>query len=141
MNSGPPRAAAARLPLRWEASEAVNPVPISKFLPLLRQAVAAAPERADIKLHLAKALLHSDQMAEIVDRLTPVISQEGADTELLYCLGRAALTTGDHQLAFAALQRAAAKGYGRAFGHLAAALIRLDRTDEALEAALQGLQY
>src|SRR5438128_5909046 len=135
-----PRAATARAALRWEAPGPVDPIPISKVLPLLRQAVAAVPERADLKLRLAKALLHSDRMAEIVDRLRPVIADSDTEAELLYCLGRAALAIGDDQLAFVALQRAAAKGLGRAFGHLAAALIRLDRTDEALEAALQELQ-
>src|SRR5262249_51659888 len=126
--------------LRWEPLDPVKAVPIAKFLPLLRQAVIAAPDRADLKLHLAKALLHADQMTELVERLRPAVTDDNVDAEILYCLGRAALTTRDDELAFAALQRAASKGFVRAFGHLAAALLRLDRKDEALEAAFQGLR-
>jgi Putative 2OG-Fe(II) oxygenase len=134
-------AATAPLTLRWEAPRSAECVSFSRLLPLLREAVAAAPDRADLKLHLAKALFHSDRMAEIVERLGPAVADDAADAEVLYCLGRAAVVVRDDQLALAALERAAAKGFGRAFGHLAATLIRLDRIDAALQSALQGLKH
>src|SRR5437870_3760700 len=127
--------------VRWEASGTTRPLPIARFLPGLREAVLAAPDRADLKLHLAKALFHTDRMAEIVSRFGPAAADDGAAAEFLYYLGRAALLTGDDRLACAVLERAAAQGFGRAFGHLAAALTRLDRADEALQAALRGLRH
>ena len=126
--------------LRWQAARSVEPVPIAKLLPLLREAVAATPDRADLKLQLAKALSRGDRMAEIVDRLAPAIADRDADPELLFHVGRAALASRDYQLALDALRAAVAKTYARAYGYLAETLLRLDRLDEALEAGLQGLQ-
>jgi tetratricopeptide (TPR) repeat protein len=135
------RAAADISPVRWQTPEpAVKLLPLAKFLPLLRAGVAAAPNRADLKLRLARTLFHTDRVAEVVDWLTPAIADEDVNPELLYYLGQSALATGDDQLALDALRSAAAKGFGRAFGYLAEALRRLDRRDEALEAGLQGLE-
>jgi hypothetical protein len=53
----------------WQDPEPVKPQSSAEILPLLRADVAAAPDRADPKLKLAKALFRTDQMAEIVDRL------------------------------------------------------------------------
>ena len=131
----------ATSPICWEAPATARSVPIADFLPGLRQAVAAAPERADLKLHLAKALFHTDGMAEIVSRFGLAAADNGAAAEFLYYVGRAALLTGEYRLACTALERAAAQEFGRAFTYLAAALARLDRADEALQAALQGLRH
>jgi uncharacterized protein (TIGR02466 family) len=106
----------------------------------MRAGVAAAPERAGLKLQLAKALFQTHQEAEIVDRLRPELADNNAIPELLYYLGRAALTIGDYQLASDALRSAAAKGATGAFGYLAEALARLDRVEEALAAARLGLE-
>src|SRR5438046_1575619 len=116
-------AVTAPLILRWEAPRSAEHVPFAKFLPLLREAVATAPHRPDLKLHLAKALFHSDRMPELVNRLRPAVADDDADAELLYCLGRAAAVVRDDDLAVTAFERAAAKGFGHGFGHLAAALI------------------
>jgi uncharacterized protein (TIGR02466 family) len=113
---------------------------LTKFLPLLRQAVAVAPERSDLKLQLAKVLFQDARTAEIVEWLKPAVADEEVNPELLYCLGRAAMATCDYPLAFEALQSAGAKGFTRAFGYLAETLVRLDRADEALEAARRGLE-
>jgi len=135
----PLSAASATPPLRWQAW---NPVKTdAKFLPLLRQAVAVAPDRADFKLQLAKALFQNNRMAEIVDWLNPATADDRAKPELLYCLGRAAMATGDYQRAADALRSAVAAGFAPAFGYLAEALARLGRIDEALEAGLAGLRH
>lgn len=126
--------------LRWIARESGNRLPLTKFLPLLRAGVSAAPDRTDLKLQLAKTLFHTDNMAELVEWLRPIIAND-QDPELLYYLGCGALVLRDYQLAFDALQLAAAKGVGRAFGPLAEVIGRLGRSDESLEVALQGLEH
>jgi uncharacterized protein (TIGR02466 family) len=131
-------AATTSCPLRWREPEQLKPM--AKFLQLMRESVAATPDRTDLKLHLAKALLHVGHTQEIVGWLKPAAADDDANPELLYCLGRAAMATADDTLACNALRSAAAKGFARAFGHLAATLIRLDQTDEALQVALRGLQ-
>jgi tetratricopeptide (TPR) repeat protein len=107
----------------------------------MRAGVAAAPARADLKVHLVRALFRTGAMAEIVERMRPAVADDNADPELLYWLGRAALATGEHRLAADALRSAGAKGNARAFGYLAEALARLDRADEALDAARLGLEH
>ncbi len=131
-------AASASLPLRWRSPEAVKP--FVKFLPVLRAAVAAAPERADLKLRLVHALFRTGAVEEIVDRMRSAVADRDADAELLTFVGRAAIAAEDHRLAADALRPAAAKGYARALGYLAQALHRLERADEALAAGLKGLQ-
>jgi tetratricopeptide (TPR) repeat protein len=136
-----PLAAAMEAPtIHWRAPELAPRVPLAKLLPLMRAAVAAAPERADLKLHLTKALFDTDRMAEIVDRLRPAVADDDADPELLYYLGRAALATRDRHLAAASLRSAAASGFGDAFTYLAETLLGLERVDEAVEAGLKGLE-
>src|SRR5262249_18493090 len=112
-----------------------------KFLPHLRAAVAAAPNRGDLKARLAQALINTRRMIEIVDWLRPVVADDKASPELLYYLGRAALATRDDRLALDALRSSAANGFAGALGYLAEALIRLGRADEALQAGLQALEY
>jgi hypothetical protein len=107
----------------------------------MRAGVAAAPERADLKLQLVRALFRSGAMAEIVDRVRPAVTRADADPELLYYLGRAALATGNFRLAADALRVATAAGTAPAFGYLAEAFARLERADEALEAAGRGLEH
>jgi len=126
--------------IRWKDSGPNRPLPFAKLLPQLRAAAAAAPERADLKLHLARALFDAGQMAEVVDRLRPALADDGADPQLLHCLGRAAMEIRDDRLAFEALRSAGAKGARGAFAGLAATLVRLGREDEALQAALAGVQ-
>jgi tetratricopeptide (TPR) repeat protein len=127
--------------IRWRARESVRRLPPAKLYPVMRAGVVAAPDRADLKLHLAKALFEADQMAEIVARLRPAAADKTADPALLYYLGRAALAMRDCHLAVDALRSAAAKGFGDAFTYLAQALLELDRVDEAVEAGLRGLEF
>jgi tetratricopeptide (TPR) repeat protein len=134
-------AVSAGTPLRWQTPGPVKGVPYDKFLPLLQAGVAAAPNRSDLKVRLAQALINTSQMAEIVGWLRPVVADDSAAPELLYYLGRAALATRDDRLALDALRSSAAKGFAGAFGYLAEALIRLDRADEALQAGLQALEH
>jgi tetratricopeptide (TPR) repeat protein len=113
---------------------------LAKVLPLLKAGVAATPARADLKLQLAKALFHAKQFDEVISRLGSEIADDGADPKLLYHVGRAALEIRDDRTALSALRRAADKGFAPAFGYLAEALQRLDRPDEALDAALKRLE-
>jgi Putative 2OG-Fe(II) oxygenase len=128
------------LPLRWQNPRPVGPLSSAKILPLLRAGTAASPARADLKLQLAKALFRTKQFDEIIGRLGPEIADDSADPELLYHVGRAALEIRDDRTALSALQPAADKGFAPAFGYLAEALQRLDRPDEALDAALKRLE-
>jgi tetratricopeptide (TPR) repeat protein len=123
--------------LRWRTAEPA--VPHAKMLPLLRQAVAVAPDRIDIKLQLAKVLRSAGAIAEIVDLLRPTAADDRAAPEALLVLGRAALDVGEEQLAVDALRGAADAGLSSALGYLAEALFRLNRPDEALDAALRML--
>src|SRR5438034_2915232 len=102
-------AATAPPPLRWRSWQPA--APLSKFLPLLRQAVAVAPDRPDLKLQFAKALFQDGRMAEIVEWLKLAAADDEANPELLYCLGRAAMASHDYPLALEALQSAGAKGF------------------------------
>jgi uncharacterized protein (TIGR02466 family) len=127
------------LPLRWQNPQPVGPLSSAKILPLLRAGTAAWPARADLKLQLAKALFRAKQFDEINGRLGPEIVDNNTDPELLYHVGRAALEIRDDRKALSALQPAADKGFAPAFGYLAEALQRLDRPEEALDAALKRL--
>jgi tetratricopeptide (TPR) repeat protein len=116
--------------LRWTTSR--PGLPAEKALPLLRQAVALAPDRAELRLQIARALLRAGAHREVVDLLKPALAETGVDPELLLILGRAALAVGQDQLATGALDAAAARGLNAAEGYLAEALYRLNRYDEAL---------
>jgi tetratricopeptide (TPR) repeat protein len=123
--------------LRWRTAEPA--VPDAKTLPLLRQAVAVAPHRVDLKLKLARVLRRAGAIAEIVDLLRPAAADDGAAPDVLLVLGRAALEVKEEQLAVEALGAAAAAGLNSALGYLAEALYRSDRPDEALDAAQRRL--
>jgi tetratricopeptide (TPR) repeat protein len=123
--------------LRWRTAEPA--VPDAKTLPLLRQAVAVAPHRVDLKLKLARVLRRAGAIAEIVDLLKPASADDCAAPEVLLLLGRAALEVGEEQLAVDALHGAADAGLSSALGYLAEALFRLNRPDEALDAAQRRL--
>jgi tetratricopeptide (TPR) repeat protein len=127
-------------PIRWQAPKPVGPFSLAKVLPLLRAGVAAAPGRADLKLQLAKALFRAQQFDEIINRLGPEVADDDADPELLHYIGRAALAVRDDRTALSALEPAAAKGFAPALGDLAVVLLRLDRRNEALDAALKRLE-
>jgi hypothetical protein len=125
--------------LRWRQPDASKPVPLTRFVPLLKTAVAAAPNRADLRLQLAQALFQTHQFAELIDWVRPAASSEAADPELQFFLGRSALAVRDYPLAVQAFRSAATKGCTSRLGYLAEALYALDRPTEALEAALEGL--
>jgi tetratricopeptide (TPR) repeat protein len=126
--------------LRWVTDEERTRLSSVKFLPLLRSAVAALPERVDPKLRLARALFRAGHLTELVEWLAPSVNDAGAHSELLHHFGVAAATMADEVRALAALQRAAALGFAPSWGYLAEVLLRLGRTDEALAAGLRGLE-
>jgi len=126
--------------LTWETSDPGRGVGVAKYLPLLRKAVAAAQDRPELKLQLARALFGSDQTAELIELLKPSLTDDDAPPESLYWLGRAAMARGDDPLALVALRSAAAKGMAEAFDFLAKVLARLGREDEALDAGLEALK-
>jgi tetratricopeptide (TPR) repeat protein len=117
----------------------VKQLPPATFLPLLREAVDAAPRRTDLQLQLARTLLVTDRMPELVDRFRAAVRDAGADPELLFLLGGAARATGEEELALVALRSSVARGFVRAWGALAEALHRAGRADEALATARLGL--
>jgi uncharacterized protein (TIGR02466 family) len=131
---------AATTALQWRLPAPVKRVPVDVLLPLIRAGVAAAPERAELAVQLAKTLFQADRMTEIVERFRTIVTRADADAELLCWLGRAAAATGDGELALDALRASAGKGFDAAFGPLAEALRRDGRADEALAAALRGLE-
>src|SRR5262249_37165704 len=126
-------------PLAWKPPSRGMPMPAGKFLPLLRKAVGAAPDRSDIKVQLARALLETGETSEAIDLLKPLLTDPDAVPELLFCLGQAAVAEGDDPLALRALRSAAAKGAEDAVDVLASSLRRLGREDEAIETALEAL--
>ncbi|HEV2643455.1 MAG TPA: hypothetical protein VGT98_12140, partial [Candidatus Elarobacter sp.] len=126
--------------LRWTLPAPMRRVSFDKLLPLVRAGVAAAPDRADLALRLAKTLFQADRMPELIDRFRTSAERGDADAELLYYLGYAAAMTNERELAVDALRAAADKGFDAAFGHLAEALRRVGRPDDALAAALRGLE-
>src|SRR5262249_15421736 len=131
---------APHAPLIWRYSKFIKQLPVTAFLPLLRAAVVANPDRADLKLQLVRTLFHADQPAEVVDLLKPTAVDSDTEPELLYYLGRSALAIQDNQLALDALQMAAGRGFGRALGYLAEALYYFGHNDEALDAGLRGVE-
>jgi tetratricopeptide (TPR) repeat protein len=125
----------------WRSPQAATGLPPRKLLPLLRAALAAAPERRDLKLQLARVLFEADLAAEIVERMRLAVADEGADPELLYYVGRAAAATGDHKLAIDALRAAAAGGFDNAFTSLGETLIAVDQIDDAIDICQAGLRH
>jgi hypothetical protein len=126
--------------LIWHSADTGKTVSPAQTLPLLKAAVATAPDRTDLKRQLARTLFRADQMPEIVDWLRPVMNAEDVAPELLNYLGRAALATGDGQTAIHALHLAAEKGFVGSLGWLATALAKSQRRDEAIETAFQALK-
>src|SRR5262249_33803198 len=127
---------AAQMPLDWKP---LSGTPVGKFLPLLRNAVKAAPDRSDIKVQLARALLQAEETSEAIDLLKPLLTDPNAAPDLLFCLGQAAMAAGDDSLALTALRTAAAKGAKDAADVLASTLWRLGHEDEAIKTALEAL--
>jgi hypothetical protein len=125
---------------RWVVPDAATERPAAAFLPLLRAAVAAAPDRPEPALGLARALTRAGLTGELIEWLAPVGDAERTThAELLFHLGCAHATTGDAPRALAPLQAAAARGFTPAYGYLAETLLRLGRHDEALSAGCHGL--
>lgn len=131
----------AKSSVRWRTPEPVKIPPHEELVPLLSMALAAAPDRADVKLNLAALLVRLDRPREVVDSFRSAISDENVDPKLLYYLGRSALSIGEYQLAFEELHLANARGCREALRYLAKALKHLDRLDEALDVALQSLEF
>ena len=126
--------------LRWSApGGGVKQLPSATFLPLLRKAVETAPDRADLQVQLAWTLFRADLMTELVDRFGPLRDDPAANPELLFAVARAAISLGDDELMLAALRASAAQGFEPAFRYLAESFARLDRPDDALDAALRAL--
>jgi len=124
------------VPLDWKPLSAA---PVKKFLPLLRKAAEAAPDRSDIKAQPARALIEARETSEAIDLLKHHLSDPDAAPQLLFCLGQAAVAAGDDPLALKALRSAATKGADDAVDVLASTLRRLGREDEAIETAIEAL--
>ncbi|MDB5070007.1 MAG: hypothetical protein JWM87_1118 [Candidatus Eremiobacteraeota bacterium] len=129
----PPRTA-------WHAPDRAKQLPVATYLTLLRQAVAAAPGRADFELQLARALYHAGLVTELLQRFGPAAADAGTHPEMLFHVGCGALSANDDRLAADALSSSAAAGFARAHGKLAEALHRARRYDDALRAGLRALE-
>lgn len=125
--------------IHWRLRQQNKRLSPAQELPLLKAAVAAAPDRLDLKLKLARTLIAMGGAAELVGWLEPNGDCAEMNEELLYHIGRAALMTDDGRLACRALENAAARGFGLALSYYAEALYHAEREDEALEAGLRGL--
>ena len=126
--------------LSWTVPPPITSVPNDALLRLLRAGVAAAPDRPELALQLAKTLARADRMPELIERFRSAADRDDTPPEIRYLLGYAAAATNDFALAVAALQPAADAGYDAAFGLLAEALERVGRADDALAIALRGVQ-
>jgi predicted Zn-dependent protease len=92
----------------------------------LRNAVEATPDRSDIKVQLARALLEAGETSEAIDLLKTHMSDPDATPQLLFCLGQAAVAQGDDPL-----RSAATKGAEDAIDVLASTLRRLGCEERA----------
>lgn len=114
------------------------PRPTASALPLLRAALAAAPERLEIRRRLARSLFYEDRLPELLETLA---TDAEDDPEVLCYVGRAAAVLGNDTLALRALSCAAEGGADDALGDLAAILLRARRCEEALDVALRELAH
>jgi hypothetical protein len=126
--------------LRWQRPSGAHELPVAAVLPMLRQAVAAAPQRAELRTQLAKSLYHAALIGELLDRFGAAAGEPDAGPELLCYVGRGALAAGDAGLAVDALGSSAEQGFADAFGPFADALHRAGRHDDALRAGLRALE-
>jgi uncharacterized protein (TIGR02466 family) len=126
--------------LIWRAPEEGKLLPLAAFVPVLRSAVAAAPNRVGPKQQLARMLYRTHAFQDLIDWARPMLAGSAdTDAEVLYYLGLSALAVEDRSLAFEALRASSLRGFAGSFGFFAEVLLDDDHTDEALAAALEGL--
>jgi tetratricopeptide (TPR) repeat protein len=126
--------------VRWAAADQLEQRPRERFLPVLRAAVEAAPERPEPRRRLARMLLAMELFDELEELVMPELDDPGADGETLHCLGLGALATSEPDLALRALRGAVDRGYTASLGALANALYRLGRYDDAVAPGLRALE-
>ena len=125
----------------WLPPERGRLLPLASFVSVLRAAVSAAPDRPDLRHRLARVLYRTHAFAEIIAWLEPFLAAaDSDDAEALYYLGLSALAVDDRALAFRAFDASAKGGCPASFGYLAEVLTDGGRFDDALGAALEGLE-
>ena len=126
-------------PLKWKTSRLPRQTSARTFLPLLRAAVAANPERCDLRRDMVVALRDDRRWREIVDMLGPLERTAALSAELALELGMAAAQCEAWEEAKAALDIAIAGRVPGARRQMAFVLDGLGRTSQALETALAVL--
>lgn len=123
----------------WRMNQPPPDPPARSFLPLLRAAVMAQPERLDLLRDLVVALRDDRRWPEIFDLLLPLVG-ESKLTPVLACeLARAAIACDQPALALQVLDPVAAEAAPDARRQRILALYALNRIDEARFAAAQAL--
>lgn len=125
--------------LTWQLEAAPSRPPARAYLPLLRMAVAAHPDRHDLRRDLAIALRDDRCWPEIIDLLAPLERTGCLSPDLAWELGMAAAACEEWQRARAALAIAIAGHVPRTHRHLACVLEKLGDAPGALAAARQAL--
>lgn len=123
----------------WRTDQPTRRPPARSFLPLLRAAVAARPDRPDLLRDLTVALRDDRRWAEIHDLLSP-LAEKGGLTPALACeLAQAAIACDQPDLALRVLAPEIAGTARDARRQRVLALYALNRIDEARTAAAQVL--
>lgn len=125
--------------LNWRVAPPDRQAPAKAFLPLLRTAVAAHPDRRDLLRDLVVALRDDRRWQEIANILTPLERAGALSGELALELGMAAGACEEWARAQAALDIAVAKGVPGAWRQAAFLHDQQNDAPRALEAALAAL--
>ena len=142
MDTHPPSSSIAPVDgpgLTWQLEAAPSPPPARAYLPLLRMAVAAHPDRHDLRRDLAIALRDDECWSEIIDLLAPLERTGRLSPDLAWELGMAAAACEDWPRARAALEIAIGGQVPRSYSQLATVLEKLGDTPGALTAACLAL--
>lgn len=125
--------------LVWRSAPPIHRKPARSFLPLLRAAVTARPDRYDLLRDLAVALRDDERWTEICDLLSPLAESSGLTATLACELARAAIACGQPDLALKGLDSTGAEATRELRQQRALALYALNRIADARTAAALAL--
>jgi uncharacterized protein (TIGR02466 family) len=127
--------------LFWQVGVARRDRPARAFLPLLRSAIEAHPERLDLLRDLANSLRDDGRPSEAVALLAPLDQAGRLTPDLALQLGAAAAAGSEPESALPALEAAAAKGVPQAHRELAFLFHRLGRYADVVAPARAALRH
>ncbi|MES2355330.1 MAG: putative 2OG-Fe(II) oxygenase [Pseudomonadota bacterium] len=126
--------------LRWNRDiKKANP-PAKAYLPLLRTAFAADPDRKDLLRDFVVSLRDGNHWQEIIKILLPLHRKGELHPRLIFELGLAAEACEDFALALAAFEQTAADGIPRSNQKMSGILDSLGRHEDAEKLARKALQ-